>query len=175
VPQPMAEVYPLRERIAAPPVAHPYDRRREMSDPQLRRIKLQRRNLAHKELIDKMDAWLRRLGAQPKENDHIDLFATIPRDGSFIFEMKSGGESIMEQIRKGLSQLYEYRYRYRGVIGGNNISLCLVLPEAPPIPWMADYLCRDRDINICWFDQQDELQWHELCPNTMIPPAASPN
>ena len=175
VPQPMAEVYPLRERIAAPPVVRPYDRRREMSDPQLRRIKLQRRNLAHKELIDKMDAWLRRQGAQPKENDHIDLFATIPRDGSFIFEMKSGGESILEQIRKGLSQLYEYRYRYRGVIGGDDISLCLVLPEAPPTPWLADYLCKDRDINICWFDQYDELQWHELCPDTMIPPAAPPN
>lgn len=68
------------------------------------------RNLAHKELVSKMDAWLRRLGAIPKENDHIDLFADVPSDGSFIFEVKSGGENLLDQIRKGLSQLYEYRY-----------------------------------------------------------------
>ena len=43
-------------------------------------------------------------------NEHIDLFAKIPTDGSFIFEMKSGGVSLLDQIRKGLSQLYEYRY-----------------------------------------------------------------
>lgn len=170
VPQPVAEVYPFREHAAAPAAVRPYDRRREMADPELTRIKMQRRNLAHKELIDKMDAWLRRLGANPQENDHIDLFARIPEDGSFIFEMKSGGESILEQIRKGLSQLYEYRYRYQGVIGGDDIALCLVLPEPPATPWVADYLCNDRDINICWFEGEgDNLAFHELCAEGMAP------
>jgi len=117
-------------------------------------------------------AWLRRLGANPQENDHIDLFARIPEDGSFIFEMKSGGESILEQIRKGLSQLYEYRYRYRGVIGGDDISLCLVLPHPPTTPWLADYLCKDRDINICWFEESDNLAWHVLCGERMGPLAS---
>ena len=112
----------------------------------------------------------KRLGANPQENDHIDLFARIPEDGSFIFEMKSGGESILEQIRKGLSQLYEYRYRYRGVIGGDDIALCLVLPEPPATPWVADYLCNDRDINICWFEGEgDNLAFHELCAEGMAP------
>jgi hypothetical protein len=169
VPQPMAQVYPFRKRTGSLPTVRPYDRRREMADPELTRIKLQRRNLAHKELIDKMDAWLRRLGADPKENDHIDLFAKIPADGSFIFEMKSGGESILDQMRKGLSQLYEYRYRYRAVIGSDDISLCLVLPEAPAIPWAADYLCKDREINICWFAEGDNLASHELCADGMAP------
>lgn len=175
VPQPVAEVYPFRDRAAeALAAARPYDRRREMADPELTRIKMQRRNLAHKELIDKMDAWLRRLGANPQENDHIDLFARIPQDGSFIFEMKSGGESILEQIRKGLSQLYEYRYRYRGVIGGDEISLCLVLPEPPATPWVADYLVNDRDINICWFEEGDRLACHALCAEGMAPLTGGP-
>lgn len=145
-----------------------------MADPDLTRIKMQRRNLAHKELIDKMDAWLRRLGARPQESDHIDLFARIPQDGSFIFEMKSGGESILEQIRKGLSQLYEYRYRYRGIIGGDDISLCLVLPGPPATPWVPDYLVNDRDINICWFEEGDRLACHALCAEGMVPLTGGP-
>jgi hypothetical protein len=167
IPQPVAETYPFRDRTGSLPNVRPFDRRREMADPELTRIKRQRRNLAHKELIEKMDSWLRGLGADPKENDHIDLFAKIPGDGSFIFEVKSGGDSILDQIRKGLSQLYEYRYRYRTMIGGEDISLCLVLPEAPTIPWAADYLCKDRDINICWFEEGEKLTWSELCAEEM--------
>jgi hypothetical protein len=166
--QPAAETFPLRERANTPSPAQAYNRRREMADPELTRIKMQRRNLAHKELIDKMDSWLRQLGAQPKENDHIDLFAKIPGDGSFIFEMKSGGESILDQIRKGLSQLYEYRYRYREALDDPHISLCLVLPGHPSaVPWVTKYLCEDREINMCWFDQNGNLVWPELCTNNM--------
>ncbi len=167
VPEPVAETYPFRGRTGYLPKVRPYDRRREMADPELTHVKLQRRNLAHKELIDKMDAWLRRLGAIPTENDHIDLFAKIPEDGSFIFEMKSGGESLLEQIRKGLSQLYEYRYRYRDEINDPEISLCLVLPERPTIPWVTDYLCKDREINICWFEGDNDLAWPDLCAEHM--------
>lgn len=167
-PQPTAEIYPLRERAATLPPIKAYDRRREIANPEITRIKRQRRNLMHKELIDKMDSWLRQLGAQPKENDHIDLFAKIPSDGSFIFEIKSGGESLLEQIRKGLSQLYEYRYRYKSTINDPHISLCLVLPELPgSIPWIVDYLCTDREINICWFNENGKLEWPPSCASTM--------
>lgn len=174
LPPPMAEIYPLRERSNTPPAVRPFDRRREMADPEVTRIKRQRRNLAHKELIDKMDLWLRSLGAHPKENDHIDLFAKIPNDGSFIFEMKSGGDSILEQIRKGLSQLYEYRFRYRETIGEDEISLCLVLPESPvSIPWITEYLCKDREINVCWFEEGGNLTWPEACAERMAVMRAS--
>lgn len=166
--EPVAEIYPFRERSSVPPPVRSYDRRREMADPELTRIKRQRRNLAHKELVDKMDALLRNIGALPKENDHIDLFAKIPDDGSFIFEMKSGGESLLDQIRKGLSQLYEYRYRYRDVVGNDHISLCLVLPEQPSsIPWVAEYLCKDRGVNLCWFDENGHPVWPALCEENM--------
>ena len=115
-----------------------------------------------------MAEWLKVLGAQPKENEHIDLFAEIPHDGSFIFEMKSGGDSLLDQIRKGLSQLYEYRYRYRAIINDDHISLCLVLPESPDvIPWITDYLCDDREINICWFNEDNELEWPSHCAQQM--------
>lgn len=167
-PLPVAEIYPFRPRTGVLPTPKPYDRRKELADPELTNIKRQRRNLAHKELIDLMESWLRGLGANPQENDHIDLFAKIPGDGSFIFEMKSGGESLLEQIRKGLSQLYEYRYRYQNVIGDHHISLCLVLPEDPTsIPWITDYLCTDRGINICWFNEDGVPSWPALCSKNL--------
>jgi hypothetical protein len=93
----------------------------------------------------------------------------MPREvfGLFIFEIKSGGDSLLEQIRKGLSQLYEYRYRYKAIINDDHISLCLVLPESPDtIPWITEYLCDDREINICWFND-DELEWPNLCAAQM--------
>ena len=167
-PIPIAEIYPFRPRTGELPTPKPYDRRKELADPELTKIKLQRRNLAHKELIDMMERWLRNLGANPEENEHIDLFAKIPTDGSFIFEMKSGGVSLLDQIRKGLSQLYEYRYRYRDAIDDRHISLCLVLPENPTsIPWITDYLCSDREINICWFDEDGALSWPDICEREM--------
>jgi hypothetical protein len=163
-PQLATELYPFRERTDELPEIRPFNRGHELADPEATRIKKQRRNLKHKELIDKMDAWLRRLGARPTENEHIDLFARIPHDGSFIFEMKSGGESILEQIRKGLSQLYEYRFRYRPMLGDSEISLCLVLPESPGlIPWIIEYLVADREINVCWFDEEGNLAWPDPC------------
>lgn len=165
---PAPETYPFRNRTGKLPDPKPFDRTRELADPDLTRIKRQKRNLAHKELVDKMERWLLDIGAQPQENDHIDLFAKIPGDGSFIFEMKSGGDSLLEQIRKGLSQLYEYRYRYQEVIKDNHVSLCLVLPENPTnIPWITDYLCDDRDINICWFENDGKPQWPTVCAESM--------
>lgn len=165
---PAPETYPFRVRTGQLPSPKPFDRQRELADPDMTRIKRQKRNLAHKELIDKMESWLRALGAQPQENDHIDLFAKIPGDGSFIFEMKSGGDSLLEQIRKGLSQLYEYRYRYQEIINDNHVSLCLVLPENPTnIPWVTDYLCDDRDINICWFESDGKPMWPPVCADNM--------
>ena len=92
------ELYPFRERTDELPEIRPFNRGYELADPEATRIKKQRRNIKHKELIDKMDTWLRRLGARPTENEHIDLFAKIPHDGSFMFEMKSGGESVSSKF-----------------------------------------------------------------------------
>lgn len=162
------ETYPFRERTGKLPDPKPYSRSAELADPETTRIKRQKRHLAHKDLVAKMEKWLRELGATPLDNDHIDLYAEIPRDGAFIFEMKSGGENLLDQVRKGLSQLYEYRYRYKERLGRTDISLCLVLPESPQmIPWIADYLCQDRGVNVCWFDADGRLVWPNTCAGTM--------
>jgi hypothetical protein len=167
IPLVAAVIFPLKDRREFPLPPKAYDRKAELADPELTRIKRQRRNLAHKELIDKMDQLLRKKGVVPKENPHIDLFAQIPEDGCFIFEMKSGGENLLDQIRKGISQLYEYRFRYRETIG-EELSLCLVIPARPSqIPWIEEYLCADRQITVCWFDEGDNLVYPGFCGNSL--------
>ncbi len=83
----------------------------------------------------------------------FDLAANI--DGDFIFEMKSSNEdNVRDQVRKGLSQLYEYLYLQ------NKPKATLVLVLEKPInatnKWMIDYLENDRDVLLVW-DGSDKL------------------
>lgn len=124
------------------------------SDPEVTRIKRQKSNLQHKILLSQLDEHLRELGAIPMENEHIDLYAEIPNDGSYLFEVKSvTSENLLSQTRKGLSQLYEYRFRYSDNIR-QDVILCLIYPKEPnEIEWLQNYLCNDRNIAVAWFEE----------------------
>ena len=131
-----------------------------IADPEITRIKKERRNVAHALMVSRLAEWLQdNVGIQcVGDSLHIDLWAKLPNGRTFIFEVKSGGEGVWEQIRKGVSQLYEYRYRYaREMDQFKDAHLCLVLPGDPPVDWMPDYLCRDRDINLCIFPMADDI------------------
>lgn len=155
--------YPLkaRDEYQSPQIVQ--SRKKAFADPEVTKIKRQRSNLLHKILTQKMDEHLRNLGAIPYENEHIDIYAKIPNDGSYLFEVKSvSSDNLLSQTRKGLSQLYEYRYRYTGEIGEDPV-LCLVYPKAPDeIEWLQEYLCNDRNIAVCWFDG-DTLCYSKYC------------
>lgn len=122
-------------------------------DPELTKIKRQRANLTHKVLLEKLNDYLIKNGAKALENEHIDLYAQLPNNKNFIFEVKSIDEfNLLSQTRKGISQLYEYRYRYQNLIG-YDVGLCLVYPFEPKyVPWLQEYLCKDREIGIMWFE-----------------------
>jgi hypothetical protein len=163
----LPKTYTLKTRDEFTPIPKKSSRKRDLADPEITQIKRQRRNLAHKMLVDQMDSLLRSLGAEPMESQHIDLYAKIPDDGSFIFEMKSGGENLLAQIRKGLSQLYEYRFRYNDQME-DDITLCMVLPKQPSeIPWIQEYLCEDREICLCWFTSRGTLEYPDTCTDKM--------
>lgn len=158
--------YSLRDHtgIVAP---RAYTRHQELADPEATRIKRERRNLAHKEMLSSLDEFLRNRGANPQENPHIDLYAEVPNDGAYLFEIKSGGENLLAQIRKGVSQLYEYRFRYEDDIRSDTI-LCLVLPHAPiTLPWVEEYLCNDRDIALCWINDEGNVIPAPLAANQL--------
>jgi hypothetical protein len=140
------------------------------TDPEITRIKRQRANLMHKILLEKLFSYLEQRGSKPYENEHIDLFVELPTKEKFVFEVKSVNETnLLSQTRKGVSQLYEYRYRYKKIIG-HDVKLCLVFPKKPTsVPWLQKYLCTDRDIGVIWFDEDSTLNYSRYCKKMIKP------
>lgn len=114
----------------------------------------------HQLLVKQMVGLIRLRGAVPKCSKYIDLAAQLP-EGNYFFEMKTfNQQNLVNQMRKGISQLYEYRYRYSLVV--QNPSLWLVLEQPIQDGWYIDYLVRDRGINLCW-KAGDSFDSPELC------------
>lgn len=162
--------YPLRKRTQIEDSGKSDFKQTKFTDPEITRIKRQRSNLTHKIILQQLEDYLSSLGAEPLENEHIDLFAKIPNDGKFIFEVKSvSDDNLLPQTRKGISQLYEYRYRYQEEIG-YDVKLCLVYPSEPSvIDWLEDYVCVDREIGIIWFNEHGTLSYSNQCRELVRP------
>ncbi|MCX6938919.1 MAG: AAA-associated domain-containing protein [Verrucomicrobia bacterium] len=109
---------------------------------------IERATASHESLVNLMAQRLRNHGAMPKANRYVDLSARC--DGvDYLFEMKSTTEDNPHaQIRRGISQLYEYRYIQ------NIPAAKLVLVIENPLPrrfgWLEDYLVQDRDVLLVW-------------------------
>ncbi|MDP4199577.1 MAG: hypothetical protein Q8922_15560 [Bacteroidota bacterium] len=91
---------------------------------------------------------IRKHGAVPRMNRYVDLSAKIG-DQNYLFEMKSTTETkVHHQARRGLSQLYEYRY----IQNVPDAKLVLVLESPLPgkMAWMSDYLLKDRNVLLVW-------------------------
>lgn len=89
----------------------------------------------------------------PKQHDQMDMYFTTPR-GSVLAEMKSCVRTnLHSQIRRGVSQLFEYRFLFRDLIGSSNPSLVLVveLPPARDQSWLVKYL-ESLGILLVWKD-----------------------
>jgi hypothetical protein len=122
--------------------------------------KRERANNLHHHLVDLVADRIRAASAIPRQNRLIDLSASV-QDEVFLFEMKSTTpDNVREQVRKGISQLYEYRY-----IQDVDAKLVLVLDVCPQgeEKWLVDYLVKDRKILVAWdgndqFDCPDELK-----------------
>lgn len=153
--------YAFRKRNQDEESYSTYSTPQTRTDPELTRIRRQKSNLSHKLILQQLEEYLESKGCDPLENDHIDLYAQIPGDGKFLFEVKStSSTNLLSQTRKGVSQLYEYRFRYQEEIG-YDVSLCLVFPQKPDeIDWIEDYVCKDRGIGIIWFEG-DNLKFSE--------------
>jgi hypothetical protein len=108
----------------------------------------ERANTAHDGLVNLMAEKLRAYGAIPKRNRYVDLAAKIDNE-DYLFEMKSTTEeNAHHQARRGLSQLYEYRY----IQNLKDAHLVLVLESALPkkLDWMRDYIRTDREVLLLW-------------------------
>ena len=104
-------------------------------------------------LVNLVAQRIRENGGVPKSNQLIDLAVRLDRE--YIFEMKStDNDNIRAQVRKGMSQLYEYRYLQN--LPEANLILVLEKPLEANNSWMLEYLEIDRGINLVW-DGNNEL------------------
>jgi hypothetical protein len=111
-------------------------------------VKRERANTSHETLVNLMAERLRQRGAIPKSNRYVDLAARWQRD-DYLFEMKSTtGDNPQSQIRRGLSQLYEYRY----IQNVKKAKLVLVIenPLQKKHQWLEEYLVNDRGVLLIW-------------------------
>lgn len=103
-------------------------------------VALERANLAHHRLEELTAAALRALGRDPLFNEHIDLYV-VAGGPAILTEMKScQRNNLHAQVRRGISQLLEYRYVYRTVLGQQVVPL-LILETRPASEqmWLLDY------------------------------------
>lgn len=125
--------------------------------------KLERATNAHIALVNLVSQRIRQNGGIPKSNQLIDLAVRLDQD--YIFEMKSTTDAnVRSQVRKGMSQLYEYRYLQ------NRPDAKLILVVEKPLgasqSWMLDYMETDRAINLVW-DGNDELYGSDKTRNEL--------
>jgi hypothetical protein len=108
----------------------------------------ERANSVHTELVNLMAQKIRKHGSIPRTNRYVDLSARIG-DQDYLFEMKSTTVTNMHhQARRGLSQLYEYRYIQN--VPDAKLVLVLETPLAGKMAWMADYITKDRNVLLVW-------------------------
>lgn len=103
-------------------------------------------NRAHARIVKLLSSTAQAKGFEPTDNIYVDLCL---REVPLIVEVKScDKQNILVQIRRGISQLYEYRYRS----GIKDALLCLALEEEPSgqDAWLVGYLLEDRQIYPLW-------------------------
>jgi hypothetical protein len=108
-------------------------------------------------LTDLVAGKVRRAGSIPKKNQYIDLSAIV-REDLYLFEMKSTTDSNAHpQIRRAISQLYEYRY----LQDAPTAKLVVVIENPPPREkkWMVDYVVKDRKLLIAWDGDRETLRF----------------
>jgi hypothetical protein len=139
---------------------------------------LERANHQHFLLEKAMVALCRENGLRTRTNRHIDVLAENDNE-SIIFEMKSSGPGATRaQIRRALSQLFEYRYLYRESLQAKQ-HLCVVIERKPrgTQEWLIPYLASvgvgliwkndDSDLLNCLADTRDRIA--HLIPQLLQP------
>lgn len=125
----------------------------------------ERANLSHHQLEEITAEAIRARGFRPEYNEHMDMYFKAA-SGSVLIEIKSCDDSnIHAQVRKGVSQLFEYRYTYRELLGAEP-SLLLLIEAIPPKGkrWLIDYL-QTLGIAVAW----KEAGTRHLVTNASIP------
>lgn len=117
--------------------------------------KIERANESHAMLTNLVAGRIRQVRGIPRSNNFVDLAAKV-EGTSFIFEIKSTTVSnARTQVRRGISQLYEYRYLQN--VPDAKLVLVIENPLTDELAWMSDYLIQDRNIMLVWDGDRKHL------------------
>jgi hypothetical protein len=104
-------------------------------------------------------------GYVPKQNENIDMYFATAK-GHVLIEMKSCHRgNFHSQIRRGVAQLLEYRFRYRHSFG-ENVVLVLITETFPANEqrWLISYL-ESLEILLAWkHSKEDRLLTSSAIP-----------
>jgi len=67
--------------------------------------------------------------------------------------------NVRAQVRRGMSQLYEYRYLQN--VPDAQLVLVIEQPLNRELAWMSDYLVKDRGILLAWDGDRKHLHCSE--------------
>ncbi len=127
----------------------------------------ERANSAHFMLEQITAAAARASGYDPQYNDQIDIHFAVT-GGQVLTEIKScHAGNIHSQVRKGISQLLEYEFVYRFILG--EVVMRLLVTEIRPAgeeAWLLDYL-ESLHILLAWKEPGES----RLVTCMAIPPA----
>jgi hypothetical protein len=135
------------------------------ADPQETAVLREKANLQHRTMVSLVANALEASGSPPLSNIFIDVATLQPK--KMLFEVKSCRlENMLEQVRRGVSQLYEYRYRQVQINGAKPV---LVLENRPAhsLEWVIKYLVKDRQIAVCWLEGEENLAAPSACKDCL--------
>lgn len=127
----------------------------------------ERASAAHHMLEELTAEAARTLGYDPRYNEHIDMYFDTSHEPVLAEIKSSNHKNYHSQIRKGISQLFEYRFIYDGLFG-QCPTLALIMECPPPRSknWLPEYL-ESLGIILAWKDAVSS----QLVSNRSIPPA----
>jgi hypothetical protein len=103
----------------------------------------------------------------PKFNQNVDIYFETA-SGTVLAEVKSCTDNnFHSQLRKGISQLFEYRFLYQAVLG-TEVTMLLLMEAIPPHDksWLVDYVL-SLGIILAWKDSRTQtiVSTHSLPPS----------
>jgi len=135
----------------------------------LNHVARERANTSHQMLEQLLADAARANGHAPQCNAHIDMYFGTG-SGTVLAEMKSCHQNnLHNQVRRGVSQLLEYRFVYRDVLA-TPVTLTLII-ETPPSSlkrWLVECL-ESLGILLAW----KEPRANRIVATTTIPPSLS--
>lgn len=112
------------------------------------RAKLERATAIHERMVAEVAKKAKEARFASRRNKFIDLFS-FRKKNSVLFEFKTNSQrNCGTQVRRAVSQLYEYQWRQR-----LDSSKLVVVLQNEPIQdnfWIVDYLVRSRTILPIW-------------------------